>query len=467
MRAIDVFRGRLPLGAALTTALLLLAACAGREQPESPPVTTPEVFSRSGDAPAPQRWWTAFEDPDLDALVAHSLGTNLDLRAAYQRLEQARAVADRAAAGLFPQLNATAGAERLDTEMESADVFSAGFSAEYEVDLWGRVRAQADAEAFRARASLADYRAAALSLAGQLSQTWFALLEQRAQLGLGTQLLDTNEDVLAVIETRFARGLSASADVLRQRQLVAASREELLIVRARIAVLEHQLAVLLGEAPAQADLPGGDALPALPPLPATGMPVKLVQRRPDLQRAYHQLRAADADLAAAVSERFPRLTLSGSARSVSEGNTDELFDDWLNNLAGNLLLPVIDGGSRRAEVERNRSLREQRLYEYGQAALVAFREVEDALAQEVQQQLRIESLRRQIDLADSAYKQLRIQYLNGAVSYIEVLNALQDRQDLRRTVITAHRQLLDNRVDLYRALAGGFDNGANEENADA
>jgi len=450
----DILSRRFAHGATLALALAL-AACAGQQAQTPSPSAVPEEFSRSGDIPAPERWWTAFADPALDTLVDTALAANLDLRATYERLRQARALEDRAAAGLFPAVNATAGAARSETGVETVDAFSGGLRVSYEVDLWGRIRAQADAESLRAQATEADYRAASLALAGELAQTWFALLEQRAQRQLGQAQLQTNEDVLAVIEARFARGLSGSADVLRQRQLVVASREELLVVTARIEVLEHQLALLLGEAPIQARIPAGTAPPSPPPLPATGVPAELVQRRPDIQSAHLQLRAADADLAAAISARFPRLTLSGAYTSAAE-EADALFDEWLGNLAGNLVLPLIDGGQRRAEVERNRALRAERFYQYSQATLVAFREVEDALVQEQQQRQRIQSLQQQIELADSTYKQLRMQYLNGAVSYIEVLNALQDRQRLRRTLITARRQLLDARVDLYRALAGGF-----------
>ncbi|MEP4372473.1 MAG: efflux transporter outer membrane subunit, partial [Alloalcanivorax venustensis] len=350
--------------------LLALAACAG-QPPSSPPVTTPELFSRSGEAAAPQQWWVAFDDSSLNRLVDRALGANLDLQAAYERLNQARAVRERQEAGLFPSLEARAGAERRDDGDSETDLFSAGLAAEYELDLWGRVRAQADAEAFRVAASGADYQAAALSLAAEVANTWFELLTQRTQQELASAQLDTNRDVLSLIRARFGIGESASADVLRQRQLVEASREQLLTVQARTRVLEHQLAVLLGEPPRGVAFPDDGTLPALPPLPATGVPAELVRRRPDLRRAYYQLQAADADLASAVAERFPRLTLSASLSNETT-DSEALFDDWLATLAGNLVLPLIDGGQRRAEARRFRSLREQRLYEYGQAALVAF-----------------------------------------------------------------------------------------------
>lgn len=450
--------------AVLSALLLALAACAGQPPSSSPPVATPELFSRSGEAAAPQQWWVAFDDAALNRLVDRALGANLDLQAAYERLNQARAVRARQEAGLFPSLEARAGAERRDDGDSETDLFSAGLAAEYELDLWGRVRAQADAEAFRVAASGADYQAAALSLAAEVANTWFELLTQRTQQELASAQLDTNRDVLSLIRARFGIGESASADVLRQRQLVEASREQLLTVQARTRVIEHQLAVLLGEPPKGVVFPDDGTLPALPPLPATGVPAELVRRRPDLRQAYFQLQAADADLASAVAERFPRLTLSASLSNETT-DSEALFDDWLATLAGNLVLPLIDGGQRRAEARRFRSLREQRLYEYGQATLVAFQEVEDALVQERQQQRRMESLREQLALADSAYRQLRIQYVNGAVGYLEVLSALQERQELRRTLITARQELLAFRVALYRALAGGFPVPEEEENA--
>ena len=143
----------------------------------------------------------------------------------------------------------------------------------------------------------------------------------------------------------------------------------------------------------------------------------------------------------------------------------DLFDNWLATLAGNLVTPLIDGGQRQAEVRRSRSVREQRLQEYGQTVLTAIQEVEDALIREQQQTRRLEQLEQQIRLSDATYRQLRTQYLNGTVSYIEVLNALQDRQDLRRTRLTAQQQLLGYRVALYRALAGSPENLMDQQQA--
>lgn len=447
----------------LLVTVLFLTACATRQEPSRAPVELPAEYTRTGHLAVSDTWWKAFDDRQLDRLVERALDDNLSLRASYQRLRQARAVADRQGAALFPSLDATAGAERQETDNTETDTFSAGLSASYEVDLWGRVQSVSEAESFRASASLADYQAAAVSLSGEIANTWFQLVEQRAQLALAESQLETNNKVLTVIESRFAMGQNSSADVLRQRQLVSASRERLSNIEGEAGVLQHQLAVLLGQSPGQGNLPEDDTLPALPPLPETGVPAELVQRRPDLQQAWRVVQAADRDLAAAISNRFPRFSIEASIRSQAN-DAGDLFDNWLSTLAGNLVVPLVDGGERRAEVRRSGAVLEELIQEYGQAVIVAVREVEDALAREQQQRRRLQSLNDQGRLADTTYRQLRNQYLNGTVSYIEVLTALKDKQELQRTILNTRQQLLTTRVALYRALAGSIESAKTPEN---
>jgi len=221
--------------------------------------------------------------------------------------------------------------------------------------------------------------------------------------------------------------------------------------------------VLLGRPPqAGIDAPP-DSLPALPPLPETGVPTDLVRRRPDVRSALNALKAADRDLAAAISDQYPRLTLSASGSTVAEGAAD-LFQTWAYSFAGNLLAPIFRGGELRAEVDRTEAVRQQRLYEYGRTILTAFREVEDALVRERQQRTQIRQLERQVELARQAYRQLRVQYLNGTGDYLDVLTALDEVQQLRRDLLSAELALVLNRIALYRALAGSFETDREREN---
>jgi len=326
----------------------------------------------------------------------------------------------------------------------------------YEVDLWGRIQARVQAERFRAEASRADYQAAALSLSAEVVRTWVQLAEARSQRRLVQDQVETNETVLTLLQNRFETGQIRSVDILRQRQLLEATREQRTIVESRVQVLEHRLAVLLGRSPQAGvdDLP--EALPELPPLPEAGVPTDLIRRRPDVQRALSELKAADRDLAAAISNQYPRLTLSVSA-STAASTAQDLFQSWAYAFAGDLLAPIFRGGALRAEVDRTEAVRTQRLYEYGRTILTAFQEVEDALIREKKQRERIQQLERQVELAQQAYEQLRTQYFNGAADYLDVLTALDEVQQLRRDRLSAERTLVEDRIALYRALAGSFE----------
>lgn len=438
-----------------------LAACTGSARTASEPVEPPANFSRSGADAVPERWWTTLGDEGLNHAVEQALASNFDLRTAWERLMAARAVADREAAFLFPAVDGTADAETTrsfgeDADAETTERLQLGPAAVYEVDLWGRIRSGVQAERLRAEATRADYQTAALSLSAEIARTWARLAEAQEQVALIDRQVETNRTVLQLIENRFRLGLVRAVDVLRQRQLVEATREQRVAADAQRRVLAHQLAVLLGRTPQEGPGLQPEALPALPPLPETGVPLDLVRRRPDVQRAFLQLQAADRDVAAAVRNQFPRLTLSASL-TTGVPPAGALFEQWVASLAGSLLAPLFYGGELRAEVDRTQAVRQQRVYAYGQTVLTAFQEVEDALVLEVSQRERIGLLEEQLSLADQAYEQLRVQYLNGTSNYLEVLTALDEVQALRRALLGARLTLVDQRIGLYRALAGSFD----------
>lgn len=459
------------LGVVILSSLLLvpvLPGCTARPPAPEPPVSLPEAFSASGEPEPPRRWWRRFDDPRLEQLVGQALAANLSLRGAWQRLEEARALAEARGAERFPTLDATAEVTGHSGGAGGADNRQLGLTAAYEVDLWGRLQAAAEAEALRARASRADYRAAALSLAAEVARTWYRLVAARHRHALLDEQLATNRKALELIEARFGTGQVRSADILRQRQLIESVREQRAQTRARMATLENQLAVLLGRPPQQG-VPAARAkdagLPALPPLPDTGLPAELVERRPDVRAAFRRLKAADREVAAAVSSQYPRLDLTASLVTTSQGAAT-LYEDWARSFTGALVAPLVDAGRRDAQMDRAEATRRRRLMEFGQAVLTAFRDVEDALVQERQQRSRIRHLREQVRLSTRAHERLRQQYFNGLGSYLDVLTALAETQALRRELLTATRERLEYRIGLYRALAGGFAT-AREEQADA
>jgi NodT family efflux transporter outer membrane factor (OMF) lipoprotein len=438
--------------------LLFLASCAPKIPNIEPPVDPPERFSSSGSEAVPDRWWTAFEDSRLNVLVDSALANNLDLAAIWQQFRAAEAIARREGADLWPRIEASAQSaiSRPQPDFAGGENVQLGVSASYEFDLWGRIRTVVQAEKFRATASLADYRTAAISLSSEIALTWYRLLAAKRQLALAEEQIETNENIITSIRAQFGSGQVRAVDILRQLQLLESTKDQKIVFETNVRLFENQLAVLLGKSPRAVSETSETDFPELTALPETGLPLELVRRRPDVQSAYDLLLAADMEMASAVKNKYPRLSarLSGQLRANDFQN---LFQNWAYSLAGNLVAPLFYGRRLSAEVNRTEAVKAQRLYQYGQAVLTAFRETEDALIRDIKQKERIAILEKQVELAEKTSRQLRLEFLNGISPYLDVLLALDQEQQLRRDMIEAEAEQLEIRISLYRALAGGFD----------
>jgi NodT family efflux transporter outer membrane factor (OMF) lipoprotein len=258
-----------------------------------------------------------------------------------------------------------------------------------------------------------------------------------------------------LLKTRFGSGQVRSVDIMRQEQLLERTREQQINLQQQIAMLQNRLKVLSGQPPQENSEYAFSGLPDLPPRPESGLPADLIQRRPDVQTAFLELKAADEELAVAVSSRYPRISLNASI-GTSASNAGNLFDNFVRSFAGNLLAPVFYGGELKAGQDRAEARKKEKAYEYGQTVLLAFEEVENALIQENRQAETLESLQRQVELAEKTYEQLRTEYFNGMSNYLDVLTALDELQQLRRNYTQGRYQLIDYRIALYRALAGPF-----------
>ncbi len=444
---------------------LVLVSCQTTTAEYEPPVAVPDAFSTAGETPLPEKWWLSFGDPVLDRLIEQALAENLTVRAAWDRLAQAEATAKKAGADLYPTLDgeagvtgkrqrasATAGGKEISNDTD----LSLGLSSSYEIDLWGEIRSTRDAAGFDLNGSEEDLRTAAITLSAEVAATWYQLVERNGQIDLLQSQVETNEQVLELTTLRFQRGQVSATDVLQQQQLVESSRGNMIVAQSQARVLAHGLAVLLGRTPAEIEVPRINALTTLPTLPDTGLPAELVQRRPDIRKAHFAVLAADRRTAAAVADRFPRLTLSASV-STSGDYVRDLFDNWLASLAANMLAPLFDAGQRKAEVDRTRAVTAEALNDYGQTVLGALQEVEDALVQERHQRRYLESLEKQMDLSDQSLERIRDTYINGGADYLKVLNALFTNQTLERTHLEAQRSLIEYRIDLCKALGGGWE----------
>ena len=448
-------RGRSPTWL-VTLLTLCLGSCAYPHLDGALPLQEPPPFTAPGEKRAPDRWWEELENPDLDAQISRALSGNFTLDAAWQRVIQARTLAWQQATNLYPSVNGVADAGGTFVEGRDLGSFGLGLDYSYEPDLWGRIQASVEAQRLRTISSHADFETTALTLSADIASTWYALVEAHAQYQLIQAQVETNLKGVALLEARFAGGdANTSADLLRQRQLVDSTREQAVIVRLRIEQLEHQLAILTGQPPQDKSYRVGVELPELPPLPSTGLPSDLLQRRPDIRREYLSLLAADREVAVAVTAQFPRLDLTASLTTAAE-SPETLFRDWIASIAGQFVAPLFNAGALRSEVRRNEAVVRQRVAEYGQTVLVAYREVEDALAREKYARERIELIESQIRLADDALQVLREQYFAGGTDFLSVLNSTTEQQRLQRADLSTRLELVLARIELYRSLSGGF-----------
>lgn len=426
-----------------------------------PPVALPDQFSKSGIETAPDQWWQSFNDPKLNRLIEAALINNQDLRATFNRLEQAQAVARKAGSELIPAVNGNSVTNRTVNDSSGAnrittDIFSVGIAASYELDLWGRIRANTRAAELDSQTAMLDIQTAAIALSAQIARSWYQLIEQQLQLKLLNQQLVTNQQNVDLVMARFQGGQATAADLFQQQQVLEAVRGEKYTVLATIEVLKNQLAVLTGIAPGTLKLQNSYQFPDITEIPNTGLTAGLIQRRPDIQRAYFRIQAADLRVAAAVADRFPKLSLSASI-DTSAPNLQDFFNNWMATLAGNLVIPIIDGNRRIAEVDRNKAATAEAYNLFGQNILQAVQEVENALTQEHQQHQKLTSLEKQLRYLTNANNQIRLRYGYGAIDFLRVLSSIISLQSLERSLIRAQFELIEFRINLYRALAGGWE----------
>lgn len=407
------------------------------------------------------RWWKSFQEPDLDRLIEMALAGNLGFKRAYARLAQAQATYDGATASWWPSINYDINASNSQRVINfgggaqsfTQNQLTMSLTASYEVDIWGKIYSQTRAADLELQASQKDIEALAMSLSAQIAEAWFQLAQARATERLLRDQIDRNQTQLELIETRFGQGISNALDVFQQRQALQASKVQLPTTLARIKVLEHQLATLLGLAPT-APLPAmPQALADLPPLPAMGVPVKLLDQRPDVRAARLRVIAADFRIGAAFADQFPALTLSANA-GMQSFEFQNFFENWFYTLTAGLTGPLFDAGRRASEVDRTQAVLEDQLNAYGETVLTALQEVEDALVQEKEQHKVLKELSEQLQLARSTYDEALNRYINGLSEYLPVLTALQTVQGLEQQHLEARRQLLSFRVQLCRALGG-------------
>ncbi len=455
---------RLSVAAAAGT---LLGACAVGPDYHRPPFPTTGVYKELGewkpsepsDAFARGEWWTIYKDDALNELEARLNISNENIKVAAANFEQARGLVAQAQAGFWPTLSANFSAARgkslPDTPVRNE--FAAGAAANWDLDIWGAVRRTVESDRASAESGAALLANAQLSAQADLATDYFEL---RAQDQLQKLLDDTvvaETLSLKITESRYKFGVAARADVVSAETQLLASQAQQVNARIQRGILEHAIAVLMGQQPSTFSLPRSAMRTDVPIIPP-GVPSTLLERRPDVAAAERKMAAANAQIGIAVAAYFPSLTLSGSG-TTSAATLSQLFKSsttvW--SVGPALAETIFDGGLRRAEVAQAKAAYQSSVASYRQTVLAGFEQVEDDI-------ITLRVLEEQAVIEDKTVKAAREaealtlnQYKAGTVPYSSVITAQTTRLSAEQTELQVLSSRLQASVSLVEALGGGWD----------
>jgi len=408
--------------------------------------------------PLAASWLAAFNDPRLTALVRDGLANNFELKSAAARVDAAREQAVIAGSGRWPQL-AFSPAYQRGKNADGAGgseygAFSALFNFDWELDVWGRIKAGQQAAAEEAIATDDDYRAARLSLAARIAQVYFEWLEAQLQAEVAEESVKDRSVIAGLVRGRFNKGLTRGLDLRLVLTDLANAEAQLAQARNDVQNLGRQLQTLLARYPDDRLKPS-NTLPQPPAALAAGLPAELLGRRPDVMAAFKRLRAADARLESARKALLPRITLTAAGGSGSPALA-ELIDPraaaW--HLAAGLAQPLFTGGRLQGEIRLNDARVRQVYNQYQTVALNAFREVEQTLAAEAWLREREKALREAVDQTEASRKLAVYSYQQGLIQILTLLDSYRSTLNAQSAHLRVQRQLLNNRIDLYLALGG-------------
>ncbi len=424
--------------------------------------TGPWTPAQPADTAQRGAWWAVMGDEDLDRLEDRVEHGSPQLAAAVARYDEARALVRRARADFFPQIDATASAQREralfvanGNYYEYRD-YEAGGTVSWEPDIWGRIRNLVRAARASAQASAADLASLRLSLEGELGDDYFQLRGLDARVSLLRKTIAAYSAALDLTTKRFVGGAANELDVGRARTQLTTTQSRLEQQVADRALMEHAIAVLIGEQPSTFSIPPVDDLPPVPVIPITA-PAHLLERRPDVASAERHMAAANARVGVARAAFFPNITLG--AMGGSETTTSMLASAGSGVWAlGPALatLAIFDGGRRFANLALTHAEYAEAAASYRQTALTAFREVEDQLA--LLNHLADAATRQEegVTAATRTDHLASIQYREGAVDYLQVVIAQTAELQAREDLITVNTRRLMSGIDLVRAMGGGW-----------
>jgi NodT family efflux transporter outer membrane factor (OMF) lipoprotein len=482
---------RIVRGALVSASCALLTACAVGPNYKRPAIDLSTAYkeqdgwkpSEPNDALDRGKWWEIYHDDVLNGLEAQVEISNQNVLAAAASVEESRALLRQAQSAFFPQ--ASLNASRMRTvqgngggstilsgtgggttvipttgvnapKTTTSTITELGVSGSWEIDLWGRIRRQTESDRASLRASEAALASARLAAQGALATAYFQLRAQDQLQVILNDIVAAEQQSLKITENRYRVGVAAKADVVSAQTQLLTSQSQQVNAPLQRALLEHSIAVLVGQQPANFAIASTAMRSDVPTVPA-GIPSALLERRPDVAQAERQVASANAQIGVAISAFFPTLQITGS--DDYRANTISRLIRTANNVwsvGPSLALSIFDAGLRRAQVAQARAAHAVTVDNYRQIVLEALQQVEDDITT-----LRV--LEQQAVIEDAAVKAAREaealtlnQYKAGTVPYSSVITAQTTRLNAEETALSVLSSRLQASVAMIQALGGGW-----------
>ena len=463
-------------GIALLCVLLFPGCSIGPDYRRPTPVTPPAAWKAGSpwktgqprDSELKQDFWEVFDDTVLTGLELQATANSPDVRAAFERVEQSRAVARITRADLLPGLSFDPNGNR--THYSAGRTVEPGSTAigytgnefflpldlSYEIDLWGRVRRSFRASREQAQASAAAYQNLLLSLQANVAQTYFMIRSIDLDRHVVGETIELRKKNLALVESLHQGGADSAVDVAQADTELSSAEADLLGLELRRTQLEDALAVLCGQSASSFSLAETTRFYRPPPVPV-GLPADLLERRPDVAQAERSMAATSEGIGIAKAAFFPSIHLTGSA-GVESVELHDIFS-WENRIwsfGPNISLPIFEGGRNRAGLERAKAAYQEAVAQYRSQILIAFREVEDGLVGLRLLRAQFEAQMHAVEEAKKVADLTRVRYKEGLASYFEVVVADRTVLDNEISAYQLNGQLMVTTVQLIKALGGGW-----------
>ena len=467
-----VTRG-IALSSITALALLAVSGCNVGPKYTRPQVPAPPTFRGADDAAVSsdptlsigdKKWSEVFREPELQGYIQQALANNYDVRVAVQRVLEAQSQVRITRAGQFPTLNA--GGTGLGAELPSsfgnsiASPLTAGslnLSAAWIPDFWGLYRKQTEAARDQLLAQEWARNAVRMTLVSQVATSYFTLRSLDEQLLIAQSTLKARQDSVKLTSTLVNGGRAPLSDLRQAEQLLYTTTSTIPSLEQQRQQQENTMRLLLGQTPGTVTHTDATALAPVPQDLPVGIPSQLLTRRPDIQQAEAQLKAANAQVGVARAAFFPSLSISfsGGFGGDSFGSLVDPSSRTIYGL-GSLAQPIFAGGKIRGQYELSKQQKEEMILTYQKTILTAFRDVSNALIAVNKQHATREEQTKLVASAQDATRLARVRYQAGAATYLEVLTTDSNLFSAQLNLINAQQSEATSLVQLYQALGGGW-----------